>query len=93
MTTDPIEPTMIERLSEPTVAAMLALGALGVGLLIGWKLAGGERYELDTTDENHHGTGLEAEIVAFDAGHQFGHYDKETNELVITEDTTGQVSE
>ena len=41
MTAD-LTPTFTDRLADPKTAAMIGLGLLGVGILIGWKLAGGE---------------------------------------------------
>jgi hypothetical protein len=39
--TDNLTPTFTDRFSDPKTMGMIALGLFGVGILLGWKLAGG----------------------------------------------------
>jgi hypothetical protein len=45
--TDDLTPTFTDRLSDPKTMGMIALGLFGVGILLGWKLAGGAPVRLE----------------------------------------------
>ena len=55
--TDDLTPNFTDRISDPKTMGMIALGLFGVGILIGWKLAGGGPVRLE---DNHY---VEAEVV------------------------------
>jgi len=58
--TDNLTPTLTDRLSDPKTMGMIALGLFGVGILLGWKLAGGGPVRLE---EQPSSVILEAEVV------------------------------
>ena len=57
--TDDLTPNFTNRISDPKTMGMIALGLFGVGILIGWKLAGGGPVRLEDNMTHY----VEAEVV------------------------------